>query len=261
MANLSQKLEQKQKLSPRQILESNIIQLNYHNLENRIVEELEKNPMLEIEEDDESVESNEDEDSFNIEDLESSPEDFDISYSNKENNIENMNDGLSINLSDDIVNQLYDINYTDDNINIAKEILGNLNDQGYLEIDLDLISDRMNEPLKAVEKVVNDIKQLDPPGIASSSIQDCLLVQLKLYYPNEKLCIDIIENSFNDYVNKNFNKILKKHKCTEEDLAESNQIISVLNPTPAINYANLTNEHIVPDILIERVEKKNGMLY
>ena len=97
MANLSQKLEQKQKLSPRQILESNIIQLNYHNLENRIVEELEKNPMLEIEDDDESVESNEDEDSFNIEDLESSPEDFDISYSNKENNIENMNDGLSIN--------------------------------------------------------------------------------------------------------------------------------------------------------------------
>ena len=256
MANLSQKLEQKQKLSPRQILESNIIQLNYHNLENRIVEELEKNPMLEIEDDDESVESNEDEDSFNIEDLESSPEDFDISYSNKENNIENMNDGLSINLSDDIVNQLYDINYTDDNINIAKEILGNLNDQGYLEIDLDLISDRMNEPLKAVEKVVNDIKQLDPPGIASSSIQDCLLVQLKLYYPNEKLCIDIIENSFSDYVNKNFNKILKKHKCSEEDLAESSQIISVLNPTPAINYTNLTNEHIVPDILIERVEEK-----
>ena len=256
MANLSQKLEQKQKLSPRQILESNIIQLNYHNLENRIVEELEKNPMLEIEEDDESVESNEDEDSFNIEDLESSPEEFDISYSNKENNIENMNDGLSINLSDDIVNQLYDINYTDDNINIAKEILGNLNDQGYLEIDLDLISDRMNEPLKAVEKVVNDIKQLDPPGIASSSIQDCLLVQLKLYYPNEKLCIDIIENSFSDYVNKNFNKILKKHKCSEEDLAESSQIISVLNPTPAINYTNLTNEHIVPDILIERVDEK-----
>ena len=73
MANLSQKIEKKQKLSPRQILESNIIQLNYHNLENRIVEELEKNPMLEIEEYDESVESNEDEDSFNIEDLESSP--------------------------------------------------------------------------------------------------------------------------------------------------------------------------------------------
>ena len=256
MANLSQKIEHKQKLSPRQILESNIIQLNYHNLENRIVEELEKNPMLEIEDDDKSVESNEDEDSFNIEALESSPEDFDISYSNKENNIENMNDGLSINLSDDIVNQLYDINYTDDNINIAKEILGNLNDQGYLEIDLDLISDRMNEPLKAVEKVVNDIKQLDPPGIASSSIQNCLLVQLKVYYPDKKLCIDIIENSFSDYVNKNFNKILNKHKCSEEDLAESSQIISVLNPTPAINYTNLTNEHIVPDILIERVDEK-----
>ena len=58
----------------------NNTEVNYHNLENRIVEELEKNPMLEIEEDDESVESNEDEDSFNIEDLESSTEEFDVSY-------------------------------------------------------------------------------------------------------------------------------------------------------------------------------------
>ena len=128
MANLSQKLEQKQKLSPRQILESNIMQLNYHNLEHRIVEELEKNPMLEIEEENQSGDSDDDEDSFNIEDLESNPEEFDISYySNKENNIENIKDGLSINLTDDIIDQLYDINYSDDDINIAKEVLGNLN--------------------------------------------------------------------------------------------------------------------------------------
>jgi RNA polymerase sigma-54 factor len=257
MASLSQKLEQKQKLSPRQILESNIMQLNYHNLEHRIVEELEKNPMLEIEEENQSGDSDDDEDSFNIEDLESNPEEFDISYySNKENNIENIKDGLSINLTDDIVDQLYDINYSDDDINIAKEVLGNLNERGYLEVDLNLISDRMNESLKDIEKVVSDIKLLDPPGIASNSIQDCLLAQLEVYYPDKKLCKQIIENSFDDYVNKKFNKIIKKYKCSDNDLAEASQIISVLNPTPAINYANLTNEHIAPDILIEKVDGK-----
>jgi len=257
MANLSQKLEQKQKLSPRQILESNIMQLNYHNLEHRIVEELEKNPMLEIEEENQSGDSDDDEDSFNIEDLESNPEEFDISYySNKENNIENIKDGLSINLTDDIVDQLYDINYSDDDINIAKEVLGNLNERGYLEVDLNLISDRMNESLEDIEKVVSDIKLLDPPGIASNSIQDCLLAQLEVYYPDKKLCKQIIQNSFDDYVNKKFNKIIKKYNCSDNDLAEASQIISVLNPTPAINYANLTNEHIAPDILIEKVDGK-----
>ena len=72
MSNILQKLEQKQKLSPRQILEANIVQLNFHNLEKRIIEELEKNPTLEIEdEDNESVEDNDsEEDSFNLEDLE-----------------------------------------------------------------------------------------------------------------------------------------------------------------------------------------------
>ena len=257
MSNLSQKLEQKQKLSPRQILESNIMQLNYYNLEHRIVEELEKNPMLEIEEENESIDSNEDEDNFNIEDLESSPEEFDISYySNKEYNIENIKDGLSVNLTDDIVNQLYDINYSDDDISIAKEVLGNLNERGYLEIDLNLISDRMNEPLEVIKKVVDDIKLLDPPGIASSSVQDCLLAQLKVYYPYKKLSREIIEYSFDDYVNKKFNKLLKKYKCSDSDLVEVSQIISVLNPIPAINYTNLTNEHITPDILIEKVDGK-----
>ena len=91
MVDISQKLEQKQKLSPRQILEANIIQLNYYNLEQRIIEELEKNPTLEIEEENETSEENIDEENFDLEDLESSPEDFDIVYNpGKESNIENI---------------------------------------------------------------------------------------------------------------------------------------------------------------------------
>ena len=202
MAGISQKFEQRQKLSPRQILEANIVQLNYHNLEKRIIEELEKNPTLENEEESDSNEEpeasdeDESEDAFDLEDLESSPEDFDITYSpDKGNNIENLKDVLSMNLTDDIVNQLYDINYSDYNIDIAKEILGNLNEQGYLTIEPQLIADRMHEPLDLILKVINDIKLLDPPGIASASMKDCILSQLKIYYPEKKLCINIMNNS------------------------------------------------------------------
>jgi len=263
MVDISQKLEQKQKLSPRQILEANIVQLNFHNLEKRIIEELEKNPTLEIEEDDsENVEDDDlEEDSFNLEDLESSPEEFEIVYnSSKENNIENIKDVVNVSLSDDIINQLYDINYSESKIEIAKEIVGNLNEQGYLSVDPQLIADRLHESIDIINNVIEDIKSLDPPGLASASMQDCILSQLNFFYPAKKKCIKIIENCFDDFINKKYEKILKKINCNEDELLDCIQIISVLNPIPAINYNNITNEHITPDITIEKNDGKWNVL-
>jgi len=263
MADILQKLEQKQKLSPRQILEANIVQLNYHNLEKRIIEELEKNPTLEIEEENsENVEDdNLEEDSFDLEDLESSPEEFEIVYnSSKENNIENIKDVINVSLSDDVINQLYDINYSESKIEIAKEIVGNLNEQGYLSVDPQLIADRLHESIDVITNVIEDIKLLDPPGLASASMQDCILSQLKIFYPAKKKCIKIIENCYDDFINKKYEKILKKINCNENELLECIQIISVLNPIPAINYTNITNEHITPDITIEKNDGKWNVL-
>ena len=259
MANILQKLEQRQKLSPRQILEANIVQLNFHNLEKRIIEELEKNPTLEIEDENtENVEEDESEDDdFNLEDLESNPEEYDVVYNpGKENNIENIKVLPNTSLSDDIISQLYDINYSDHRIEIAREILGNLNEQGYLNIDPELIADRLHESFEEIQKVIEDIKLLDPPGLASSSMKDCILSQLKIYYPNKNNCINVVENYFDDFVNKKYKKIASKLKCTDNQLIESIQIISVLNPVPAINYSNYTNEHIIPDIAIEKIDDK-----
>ena len=253
MPKISQRLEQKLKLSPRQILEANIVQLNFYHLEKKIVEELESNPILEIEEEiQENEEQEENEDSFDLEELESSPEDFETTPTpSKEKNIENIKNLNEKNLTDDFINQLYDINYTEEKIDIALQILGNLDERGYLTIEPQLIADRLNLNLQSINNVLVDIKSLDPPGIGSLSMQDCILSQLKFYYPDEKICKKIIEDCFDDFVNKKFKKIINKIKCTEEQLLEASQIISVLNPVPAINYTVSTNEHIIPDIIIE----------
>ena len=80
MVKLSQHFEQKQKLSPKQILEANIVQLNYSNLEKRIIEEIENNPLLEVIEDqnsdEESVEE-QNEEEFNWEELSSNSDEYD----------------------------------------------------------------------------------------------------------------------------------------------------------------------------------------
>mgnify|MGYP001316717433 CR=1 FL=1 len=262
MSKISQRLEQKLKLSPRQILEANIVQLNFYNLEKKIVEELESNPILEIEDEvDENIEQEENEDSFDLEELDSNPEDFEIvSNSNKEKNIENAKSLNEKNLTDDFISQLYDINYSEEKIDIALEILGNLDERGYLTIEPQLISDRLNLSLSNINDVILDIKSLDPPGVASLSMQDCILSQLKFYYPEKKMCKKIIENCFDDFVNKKFKKIINKIECSEEELLEASQIISVLNPVPAINYTVSTNEHIIPDIMIEYSEAKWNVL-
>ena len=88
MSKLEQKLQQDQRLNPRQILEANIVQLNIINLEKVIFQELEKNPALEI--DDESNIENENEDTqnddFDFDELVSNPEEFE--YTKTETNLE-----------------------------------------------------------------------------------------------------------------------------------------------------------------------------
>ena len=265
MNKISQRLEQKQKLSPKQILEANILQLNYYNLEKRIIEELESNPILELEEDNDvsngQDQDEEDNDKLDWEELDSDPQDQETFYNtNKDRNIENIGSKSELNLSDDILSQLYDLNYSDDKIIIAKEILGNLNERGFLTIEPILLSDRLNISESEVNEIIDQIKSLDPPGLASNSIQDCIISQINANYPDEKFCIKIIKNYFDDFVNKRYSKIKKRTNCSDEELYKVIELVSVLNPNPAINYSVSINEHIIPDIAIEKIDGKWNVL-
>ena len=167
MSKLEQKLQQEQRLNPRQILEANIVQLNIINLEKSIFKELEKNPALEI--DDQSNVDNDDTDSdnedFNFDELVSNPEEFEYSKSKSNDYIENINDAESIDLSSDILSQLNEISCSEDELSIAKHILGNLDENGFLPIEPILIADRLGYEESFVIKVKNKIQSLDPPGV------------------------------------------------------------------------------------------------
>tara|TARA_B100000029_G_scaffold477539_1_gene522671 strand:+ start:578 stop:1942 length:1365 start_codon:yes stop_codon:yes gene_type:complete len=260
MVKLSQQFEQKQKLSPKQILEANIIQLNYSNLEKRITEEIESNPLLEvIEEDNSNVESIEEqnEEEFNWDDLSSNSDEYD-SFANpqKKEYIENAPNLDEKNLTEDVLAQLYDLNCKEKDIKIAKNILGNLNERGYLTVDAILIADKLQVEEIEVKEVIAIIQHLDPPGIASSSMKDCILVQLEKYYPDDLLSLNIITNYFDDFVNKRYSKIKDKLNCNDSELSKVAQKISVLNPNPAVNYCTAITEHIKPDIFVEKIEGK-----
>ena len=148
MSKLLQVLKQKQHLTPQQILEANIMQLNLASLEKKIIEEIEKNPLLEIEDENEKdfSESTEEEkeDEFDWSELVSNPEEYEINKTSKSEIIENTYAVNQKDLSDDILNQLEDINISSEDQEIATEILGNLDERGYLSIEPVLIADKLN---------------------------------------------------------------------------------------------------------------------
>ena len=157
MSKIEQKLEQSHKLSPRQILEANIVQLSIINLEKRIFQELEKNPALEIDEENESSDSDpeEEDDSFDFEEFVSNPEEREHSSSMKPNFTDNIQDIGSVSLIEDIMSQMSEVSSSEDEMKVAKHILGNLDENGFLPIDPILIADRLGYK----ESFVIDVKK------------------------------------------------------------------------------------------------------
>ena len=159
---------------------------------------------------------------------------------------------VSESLIDNFMSQLNDVNIKDDNIDVAEYILGNIDDDGYLSIDSFLITDKFNISNVELERLINTIKRLDPPGIASKSIQDCLSVQLEILYPKEKIARNIIDNYFNEFANHNYLKIISNINCSNDEFNNAINLISVLNPKPASNYSTSISENIMPDVVIEK---------
>jgi RNA polymerase sigma-54 factor len=139
---------------------------------------------------------------------------------------------------------------------VAKHILGNLDDNGFLPIEPILISDRLGYEESFVIKVKHKIQSLDPPGIGSSSIQESIVSQLQKHYSEDSISLEIISNFFNLFSNHKYELIAKKMKCTNEQVLNTVDIVSVLNPYPAINYNSSIVDHIVPDIILDYIDNR-----
>ena len=256
MSKISQRIEQGQRLNPKQIIEANLMQLNLGLLEKRILEEVENNPTLDIIENDSDLDSpdSSNDNDFNWEDLISNPEDYSIPRAPLRESFEK--DSSKPDLIDDFMNQLNDLNIREEELKVAENIIGNLDDRGYLAIEPILISDKTGLSEQAVLGLIDKIKKLDPPGVGSRNLQECLSCQLKVLYPNEYLAIDIIDNFFDEFKNHNYSKIINSKDCKKEDFTQSLNLILALNPNPASNYFVDEARHIMPDMTLERIKGK-----
>lgn len=269
---LAHKLEQR--LSPQQIQLMKLLQVPTMELDQRIKQEIEENPALEEgsdrEEDDfegnEEQEIREDED-FDIGDYLSDDADYKTRVSNKGKD----DDDKVIPLSGDqtfqerMTEQLHLLDLNETEFMIAVTIIGNLDESGYLNREVEAIVDDLafssnvmtNE--EEVEHVLSVIQDLDPAGVGARDLQECLLLQIQRKQNGDitkYTAMKILEDHFEEFTKKHYSKILKKLEIDDEDLKEAINEIVKLNPKPggSMKQASSNFQQIIPDFIVTENE-------
>ena len=246
MSRLKQKQSQRQSLSPQQIIQANLLQLNISALENRILDELESNPVL-----DQSLD-NEDEETLSEQeevDYEDDPDEYEPAniYDNKNKEDRDIPIAEQIDFIEGLVNQLIGLNLKEWEQAIAEEILWNLDQNGYLRVEPILIADRFNESENAVKQILNKVQKLDPAGIAALNLQDCLMIQLR--GKEQTIAYQIISEYFDDFANHRYDNLQNKLDIDKDILGEIIEEIRTLNPRPGEGKIGIASEVVTPDIL------------
>ena len=147
---------------------------------------------------------------------------------------------------------------------IARHIIGSLDESGYLRRELEAVADdlafsqNISVSKDDVEEVLEEIQQLDPAGVGARDLRECLLLQLKRKKGNyvTKTAIHILENYFEEFTKKHYEKILKKTELDSDDLKEAMDEILKLNPKPggSVNETTKSAQPIIPDFTVNIVD-------
>lgn len=274
-----------QKLSPQQIQLMKLIQLPTQAFEQRLLEEMNENPALESgkEEDDYEKDEFEAEEYDDYEDSEADrmdAEDINIDeylnsddtpdYKTQANNYSDDDEtketpfAAAISFHQDLINQLNTFILNDEERDIAEFLVGSIDDTGYIRRSTpDLVDDMaftqgLYTTEKQVENILNIIHELEPTGVGARDLQECLLLQLKHKTPTESvdLATAIIDQHFDAFVRKHYDKLIQKFSISNEQLKNAIHEIERLNPKPGGSFSGNTKitENIVPDFAIRIVD-------
>lgn len=146
---------------------------------------------------------------------------------------------------------------TSDSVRQAAEVvMGNLNEDGYLQASVEEIAKIAGVDIKTAEDAITLIREFDPPGVGAKNLQECLLLQLKPLNLENTLVEKILTDGFVELEKKKYKKLAVKFKVTVNDILTAVKIIEGLEPRPGRNYSKEEVIHIIPDVYIEESEGK-----
>jgi len=236
MSKLSTKLRQKQSIVPQQIIKSRLLELSIDELEKDLENEIQVNPVIEEKSIEESrsnnqVDSFQDQSSYELF-LANIPESKDI--------------------TDDLIIQIDTSNLDEKSKLIGKEIVFNLDKNGFLDIELELIADNHNVNVEEIEQIRKEVMELNPVGVGSKDLKEYLTFQIG---DSNTLSNKIVENYFDDFLNQDKDKIKQHINCTDKEIDEAFSFISDQNFSPILDN-DLGIENVLPDAIVKEKEDK-----
>ena len=266
MASISQSLEQKlqQRLSPQQIQGIKLLELPTLQLEQRVKQEIEENPVLEEEE----HETDPDETGLTLEDYirnEENASSYKLKVNNASKDDEQRSPTLSqgLSLQDFLLEQLSYHHLSDREMTIARFVIGTLDDDGYLRRPTASIADDLafTQGLEVtdeeIDRVIGIIQTLDPAGIGARDLGECLVIQLRALRnqsPAVKLAITILTDYYDAFVKKHYERMIRRLGVTEEQFRAALDEIMRLNPKPTNGYtdeSSAASPNIIPDFILD----------
>jgi RNA polymerase sigma-54 factor len=285
MLKLTQEMKLAQKLDFRMIQSLKLLPLTIMQLEQRINEELEQNPLLQMDETlkQEEVKSEETANKTGQVNTDSSVEkksgDFteaewtkyiEDGFTSRYNITQERDPNIEehepvqtyqLTLSDHLLEQLGMVVGDEKDRMIGEFIIGSINDDGFLEISDDEIADSLSVPVEDVTRMIEVIQRFDPPGVAARDLRESLLIQLFERGEEDSTAWQVIKEHYKDFTNRKFNDIIRALSITEDELREAIEIIGTLSPRPGGIYEDVGNNIVIPDIVVEKIEGEYVLMH
>jgi RNA polymerase sigma-54 factor len=283
-------LKQELKINPRLYQAMDLLYMPLLDLQQHLKQELLNNPFLEMvepeEEEEEAeaeVESEETEDSDKRRNEEIDWEEilldgFDAGGRREEHEEREYYEPVTVDsrdLSDHLRDQITLLDLSPRQVVLAEEFIGNIDEDGYLKASIEEIVNGVNDMVKQAaeaedrdegelplytlqeaEEMLATIQSLDPPGVGARDLRECLMLQLKEAGLEHSVPYRLVRDCFDELINHRWSEISKRFGISPSDVQKAADEIQKLDPKPGIKYSDLSDNYIIPDLIVEKIDQK-----
>ena len=252
-------------MNPRLYQAMDLLYLPLLELEQHLKQELVQNPFLEMREPEEEFaeqaeteERTEEEEEVDWEEI--LLDGFDPGYrtgptrERPEEVVEKVGESM-IDLWDHLLAQLYQNNgYEDGDMRIGEEIIGNIDEDGYLTCSVEEIASTIDAKVEDVNRVLDRIQHFDPAGVGARDLRECLLLQVEDRLGRDTLPYRIVEQYFDELSTHKYHEIARALGISPHEAQEAADHIAAFDPKPGRKYALEEGDYVTPDIIVEEVD-------
>ena len=275
-----------QKLAPQLIRSLHLLQMPTLELAELIQQELEVNPLLEIDEDatldleqeePEAEQDDETETEDPLEELEFEESDLDTlntdvfdehdwdhylnesGYASPREEFEPNEDWhndhiIQKTLRDSLLEQVAVTDLSPSDRIIAEYLIGNIDEDGFLGCSIGEVADELGVNHDEVERILGIIQTFDPVGVGARNLQECLSIQLKEKNITNGLVAKVVHNYLDDWINRRFSQISQALDTSVDDMRFVEEVLASLNPKPNIEPEPALNlNHVIPDLEVQKI--------